>query len=241
VLVRGLPEVEAIRTEGGVDLAVTLLRAVGWLSRDDLTSRPQGAGPAVATPEAQCPGPQRFELALCPFDGDADAVRLHRAAERFVAPPRAFRAGPIDPRPDLAPTGELEGGAATGSPRGEPWRLELTAPLTLSAVVPADAPDRTLVRVWNPTTRRVRGHLALTPTPTTAHRVRLDATRLAALQIDDRGVALDVGPSEVVTLELAHGLGAHRQTDPGPGDGDRGDVDRGDRARTAPKGGGGVT
>ncbi|MFN2323151.1 MAG: glycoside hydrolase family 38 C-terminal domain-containing protein [Trueperaceae bacterium] len=212
VLVRGLPEVEAIPTDAGVDLAVTLLRAVGWLSRDDLTTRPQGAGPAVATPEAQCPGPQRFELALCPFDGDVDAVRLHRAAERFVAPPRAFRAGPIDPRPDLAPPTEADAGPAGGADPSEPWRLQLTAPLTLSAVVPADAPGRTLVRFWNPTTRRVRGHLALTPTPTAAHRVRLDATRLAAMPIDGSGVALDVGPSEVVTLELDHGRtdSAHR-------------------------------
>ena len=212
VLVRGLPEVEAIPTDTGIDLAVTLLRAVGWLSRDDLTSRPQGAGPAVATPEAQCPGPQRFELAVCPFGGDVDAVRLHRAAERFNVAPRAFRAGPIDPRPDLAPPtdGGTDPDAVPG--RVEPWRLELTAPLTLSAVVPADAPDRTLVRLWNPTTQRVRGHLALTPTPTTAHRVRLDATRLAALSIDGAGVVLDVHPSEVVTIELDHGRDhrAHR-------------------------------
>ncbi len=218
VLVRGLPEVEAIPTDAGVDLAVTLLRAVGWLSRDDLTSRPQGAGPAVATPEAQCPGPQRFELAVCPFDGDVDAVRLHRAAERFVAPPRAFVAGPIDPRPDLAPPTDGNAGPVADPDRGEPWRLELTAPLTLSAVVPADAPDRTTVRLWNPTTRRVRGHLALTPTPTAAHRVRLDATRLAALPIDGDGVALDVGPSEVVTLELDHGR-AHRAHSPEGGGG----------------------
>ncbi len=204
VLVRGLPEVEAIPTEAGVDLAITLLRAVGWLSRDDLISRPQGAGPAFATPEAQCPGPQRFALAFCPFDGDVDAVRLHRAAERFIAPPRAFLAGPIDPRPDLAPPPESSADAGARVDRGERWRLDLTAPLTLSAVVPADAPDRTLVRVWNPTSRRVRGHLALTPTPTTAHRVRLDATRLAQLPIDGGRVALDVGPSEVVTLELTH-------------------------------------
>ncbi len=226
VLVRGLPEVEAIPTDAGVDLAVTLLRAVGWLSRDDLTSRPQGAGPAVATPEAQCPGLQRFELAVCPFDGDVDAIRLHRAAERFVAAPRAFRAGPIDPRPDLAPPGQPGTGHGSEARSSAPWRLELTAPLTLSAVVPADAPDRTLVRLWNPTTRRVRGHLALTPTPTAAHRVRLDATRLAALPIDGAGVALDVGPSEVVTLELEHGRRA-----PGPDD-----PRRSDRERTDPRG-----
>jgi len=60
----GLPEYEAIPTSDGLEVAITLLRCVRWLSRDDLVSRPGHAGPGIATPEAQCPGRHRFEYAL---------------------------------------------------------------------------------------------------------------------------------------------------------------------------------
>jgi mannosylglycerate hydrolase len=51
VISPGLPEAEV--TSAGT-IAVTLLRAVGWLSRPDLSSRPGGAGPSLPTPAAQC-------------------------------------------------------------------------------------------------------------------------------------------------------------------------------------------
>lgn len=59
----GLPEMRALagtETATGADqeIVVTLLRSVGWLSRFDLRSRTTGAGPMLATPEAQCQGPQ---------------------------------------------------------------------------------------------------------------------------------------------------------------------------------------
>ena len=197
VLARGLPEAEPRRGPDGVELAITLLRSVGWLSRDDLRSRPQGAGPAVATPEAQCPGRHRFELGVVPFAGGRGAVRLHRAAERFTAPARAFPAGPHDPRPDLKPERQIATDDTDAStPR---WQLELTAPLTLSAVHPY-GPDGALVRVWNPAPQRVRGRLALDPTPTTTHRARLDGHPLDAPPIRGGVLELDVGPSEVVTV-----------------------------------------
>src|SRR5213596_3201578 len=48
------------------DLLVTLLRAVGELSRGDLPTRPGHAGWPTSTPLAQCPGRTRVELAIAP-------------------------------------------------------------------------------------------------------------------------------------------------------------------------------
>ncbi len=53
ILNRGLPSVEV--SEDGA-IALTLLRSVGWLSRDDLWVRRIAAGPLVPTPGAQCLG-----------------------------------------------------------------------------------------------------------------------------------------------------------------------------------------
>ncbi|HEY3523495.1 MAG TPA: glycosyl hydrolase-related protein, partial [Candidatus Limnocylindrales bacterium] len=64
VVGHGLPEYEALPVHRGLDLAVTLLRCVGWLSRDDLATRPGHAGPGVPTPDAQCNGPHTFRYAL---------------------------------------------------------------------------------------------------------------------------------------------------------------------------------
>jgi alpha-mannosidase len=84
VLNRGLPEIAPRRdARGRVGLALTLLRAVGWLSRDDLEARRrQNAGPTLATPEAQCPGPHRFRYAVLPFATIAGAAASGPGAGR---------------------------------------------------------------------------------------------------------------------------------------------------------------
>lgn len=66
---RGLPEIEAIPGDKGVTVALTLLRCVGWLSRDDMHCRQGHAGPGLPTPEAQCLGTYTFEYALVPHSG----------------------------------------------------------------------------------------------------------------------------------------------------------------------------
>jgi mannosylglycerate hydrolase len=208
LLARGLPEAEAFATEHGSDLSVTLLRAVGWLSRDDLLSRPQGAGPALPTPEAQCPGERHFALALLPFAGDLNDPRLHHAAERFIAPARPFPAGPRDPRPDLKPEGER---ATPDAAAALPWRVELTPPLTLSALAPAETGEGAIVRLSNPTRAPLSGTLRIAPAPLSATLVRLDETPLAALAVGDDGiVTLDVAPAEVVTVALTFPEGGDR-------------------------------
>ena len=64
---RGLPEAEVLkRADGEAEIAVTLLRCVGWLSRDDLVTRPGHAGPAMETPKAQMPGTWSFDYAVIP-------------------------------------------------------------------------------------------------------------------------------------------------------------------------------
>ncbi len=63
---RGLPEHEALTDENGVinEIALTLFRSVGYLSRGNLATRPGWAGPGVATPEAQMIGKNTYEFAV---------------------------------------------------------------------------------------------------------------------------------------------------------------------------------
>ena len=65
LITQGLPELEICKDQY-YQLSLTLLRSVGWLSRDDLRTRGGGAGPSMATPDAQCLGINTFEYALYP-------------------------------------------------------------------------------------------------------------------------------------------------------------------------------
>ncbi|MBM0240571.1 hypothetical protein JNW88_32150, partial [Micromonospora sp. ATA32] len=74
-------------TDSGRELAVTLLRSIGMLSRNRHALRDEPAGPQLPTPLAQCRGVRRVELAVLPFRGtwhSAGGAGGHRGL-----PPRA--------------------------------------------------------------------------------------------------------------------------------------------------------
>ena len=93
---RGLPEVEVFKTENGnVEIAITLLRCVGWLSRDDITTRKGHAGPmGIATPDAQMLGKYAFDYSIIP--GDKNWQTSIHQAYAFNAPLKAINS-PVHP------------------------------------------------------------------------------------------------------------------------------------------------
>jgi alpha-mannosidase len=68
------------------ELAVTIVRAVGQISRTDHPYRKVGAGPEIPTPDAQCLGPQEFRFAVLPHDGDWIDGEVLEQAERYHHP-----------------------------------------------------------------------------------------------------------------------------------------------------------
>lgn len=91
---RGIPEYEATADGDAGTLALTLLRCVGWLSREDLAMRPDGlAGPRVETPGAQSPGTHTFEFALMPYAGTYADAHVAAQAHAYAYPPVAARTG----------------------------------------------------------------------------------------------------------------------------------------------------
>lgn len=83
---RGLHEYETQITNEGLDLKLTLLRAVGWLSREDLLTRKGHAGPGIPTPEAQCIGRYNYRYSLR-FLGDGSSEEMFDASRRFLLDP----------------------------------------------------------------------------------------------------------------------------------------------------------
>ena len=81
---RGLPEYEIMRDGGRNTVAVTLLRCVDMLFRDDLLTRPGYAWLPLHTPDAQCLGSHTFELAIAPHAGDWR--QIYRPAHTWAQP-----------------------------------------------------------------------------------------------------------------------------------------------------------
>lgn len=180
VLAGGLAEAETRRTDGGAELLVTLLRCVGWLSRDDLSARTQAAGPSVPVPEARCPGSHRFRLALCLDD---DEGVLAAGGQVWRAPLRALQlAGPPE--------------------RGSHSHLRVSPPALLSALKSAEDGDGAVLRVRNPTARAVTATVQLSAR--TAHLVHsdLDDRHGAELSTQGQRFELPLGPYALATVRI---------------------------------------
>jgi alpha-mannosidase len=192
VVAGGLPEYEIVpRGAGDHDaIALTLLRAVGDLSRSDLATRPSGhAGPPVATPGAQCPGRHQFDIAFEPRGVPPPAGRLIASARAFTVPPRIVVAR------------NPNGRAAT---RRSFLNVMCTAGgVALSAVKHADDRGGIVVRLFNP--GDVDTDVVVAPgfRVREAWRVNLLEERGDRLPIEQNSVRVRLEPHRILTIELA--------------------------------------
>jgi len=81
VLLQHVTEYEL--ADDGRELALTLVRAVGQLSRSIHPYREEPAGPEVPTPAAQCLGATATQIAVMPHTGSWSEAGVLAAAERF--------------------------------------------------------------------------------------------------------------------------------------------------------------
>jgi len=71
----------------GRTIAITLLRAVGFLSRGDLPERKGHAGPALVTPSAQCIGERAYRYCVVPLGAEMTLPRAGREIREWLSPP----------------------------------------------------------------------------------------------------------------------------------------------------------
>jgi mannosylglycerate hydrolase len=176
----GLLEAE-VTAEGVV--AITLLRATGWLSRPDLTTRPGEAGPSLQTPGAQVQGLLEAQLSL--YAGLSPD--LARDAELRL---RAVAAGPTALHPPDVPLLEMDRG-----------------PVELSALKPAENGTGSILRLLNPTdetiTARVRFAPAIADTISSVESVRLDELPIdAPVEWRDGELSVELAPHSLRSMLL---------------------------------------
>ena len=193
---RGLPEVEAIKTESGVEIALTLLRCVGWLSRDDYLTRRGHAGPAKETPGAQMPGSWAFEYSICPHLGQKNTLP-HELAYAFETPLRAvatpWHAG------SLPGTGAFL--AVQSFVEADP---SIQGDFIVSAVKAAEDGRGWVVRGYNPGHKALQVMLKPLVRCQLAELVNLAEQKQADLALDEAAgsVSLMVKNGEIVSVRL---------------------------------------
>lgn len=207
---RGLPAVEVTRSRRGAQIALTLLRSVGWLSRDDLSTRRVAAGPLVPTPGAQCLGEYRYEYAILPHAGNWRNV--YPIAYNYIAPLLVTRGDTHEglelremniTRDDPSQVKPIP--FPRGGPNPDTLSFVTLEPntLVLSAFRRSEDGQGVIVRFYNVTRRATTARLTFHAPLQEAYRVNLNEERLAKLKIrDGRSLELPTRGAEVVSVEL---------------------------------------
>ncbi len=174
------------------DLLVTLLRAVGELSRSDLRTRPGHAGWPTPTPDAQCLGPDSITLGVAPVTAEDLAApdRLERMWEDAFLPIRAHW---IRDYCEAVPPALEQAGFALEGPG-----------LTFSACTRANGGSGVMLRCYNALGRATEGRWRSARSIAGAKLVRADETAVAPLALGPGGheVQFTAGPRAIISMLL---------------------------------------
>lgn len=195
---KGLHEYETVPDKNGVDYHLTLLRSVGWLSRSDLLTRKDHAGPGMETPEAQCIGRQVFEYAVVLHEGDWASAGMQKEAYDYNTPliPVSFYHQVRDwlAKPSLPE----EAGFIQIKPDA----------LVMTAMKKSEDRDSVIIRIYNPTGKKVKGEIDFAFDLKEARLVNLDESPKEEIPVKDGHlVKVDVRSKEIVSVEVLEAAG----------------------------------
>lgn len=177
---QGLPEIEIYEGDRGVELALTLLRGVGCISR-------RGDGPQINTPGGQCLGGHSFRYAFSQADGDWEDARIWQQAWQFNIPLQAVQTA----------------GAEAGLPSRQSVLSFSRPELVLSALKQAeDVPGRVIVRCYNIGTQALEGARIRLAGATSAWLVNLNEETLDELELNADGTVMveNIRAKQILTL-----------------------------------------
>jgi alpha-mannosidase len=195
---QGLPEYEVIDADRH-EIAITLLRAVGNLGAGyDMQTAVVGAGPNIATPEAQIQRKLVYSLSLLPHTGAWEQAGVWKQAMAFNNPPRAYTTSMEKNRPSLPPSTR----SANYSFFSVTGRN-----VVLSSVKKAEIGQALVMRLYNPSNQKTVADIHLPFIPASIRLCGLDespesarGTESTPINISDGEVHLTLSPKKIVTL-----------------------------------------
>ena len=194
MMVRGLPEYEALEENNQITLALTLVRSVGWLSRDDLQSRTAAVAPMLPVPGAQCQREITAEYGLVATPAE-DRAAIARAGLEFNVPLRTYQ---YDECPDRLWRSYL----SVVSDRAIGHQSDGDG-VILSAFKPLTNARGWLLRLFNPHDRVVETFITPHERPDKTYRLTLAEKPMYFVQSDANGrITVRFNPFEIVTLRI---------------------------------------
>ncbi|MEM3586051.1 MAG: glycosyl hydrolase-related protein, partial [Candidatus Jordarchaeaceae archaeon] len=187
---KGLPEYE-IYGDREKTIAVTLVRSVGWLSRNtDNNNRRTFGGPTIPTPEAQCQGRIIAEYAVIPHCGDWEESQVPRIAREFICDLRAVEV--------KNPSNRLPSSMSF---------LSIEPPsIVLSTVKKAEKDDTLIIRIYNTGKKVQNATLKFYKPIRSAKTVNLKEDETAdqvSISLEGDGLKLaSIPPAKIVTLKI---------------------------------------
>ncbi|MBI4057181.1 MAG: hypothetical protein HY399_06490 [Elusimicrobia bacterium] len=190
-----LPEYEVRQVgERRQEIALTLLRCVGLISRRSLPTRSHQAGPLLEIPGAQMQGPWTARYSVLLHKGDPIEARVWEEAERFVWP------------------------FLTGIGQNVPSRISLGGislvsqvqpeSVTISALKRAQDQENIILRLFNYHSRSVPAKVTLSKVPRSIYQTDLNEKRVKHLvfkKTDSEALFTSImGPKEISTFELVY-------------------------------------
>jgi alpha-mannosidase len=170
---RGLHEIEPIKVDGQLTLALTLLRATGWMDGDH----------TQAIPGAQHNHEINAEFMMVPLTASDPAGFLH-TAQLYQAPLQAYAYGE-------APAVKQRSYLTLSDPR-----------VLLTALKPPQSGRGLVVRLLNPTYAPIDVSLTPLAKLAQAWRISLAEVAHGELPVQDGKVNLTIDPHQIVTLRL---------------------------------------
>jgi mannosylglycerate hydrolase len=176
---KGLPEYEILKDDSTI--AITLLRCVGWLNKNNLMTRWRMAGPNIPTPDAQCLGRQVAEYAIILHTNDNAAS--YREAYAFCFP--------VFSKQIAVHEGQLRSGVSL---------FELPPNVVVSAIKIAEDRNGFVVRLFNITNEVVHAKIrTILPHAKCCVTDSLENS-IAELAAEDGCHRVEIGAHKIVTL-----------------------------------------
>lgn len=186
IINQGLPEYE-LKDDAERTIALTLLRCVGWLSREDLLTRFANAGPSFATPGAQCLGRHIFRYAVMPHKGTWADAKVYQWAHQHNVELKRYQ------------TKKHEGKL----PSQYGFFSVTPASLVVTAVKKSDKNNSLILRTYNISNNKVIGKIEFSKDVRSVYLTNLNEETKEKLPVkNQRSAQVTVLPKQIVTLSV---------------------------------------
>ena len=186
VICQGLSEYEIIEEH---KIALTLLRAVGWLARGDLLTRVGDAGPMIFTPEAQCLRNFDFHYSFIPYNNKKMCF-LFKQAEQFNT--------------DLKAVYTEKHSGSLANKKGLFCLDSDNDCLVISAIKKGENENKLIIRFFNPLQQEVGGVLTFDEKIQHVEIDNLNEEFQSELSTKDNSISFTVPTKKIMTLGIEY-------------------------------------